>query len=799
MLGVRTIFRLSKTSLISLFENRSRVLDSPQRLNDASYLVSAQLEWRRKHVVVRGSTNVGGLTVAFEGRQGQVFSDSFEVRMARPDKFSGVNIHLTGTKITLDFPAPGQIRKFISYLLALPSIILELAKATPDIITFLKTKDAATAARLRIAFNIESQNRNSCILPGGQFFREKNLPSKLDDITIIVPVYNALRDLCTLLQCLDGNPHEIILINDGSDDPTIAKILKKFTANNANAKIITNKVNQGFVAASNLGIQHATGNVILLNSDAIPPSGDWASRLVFPIIDDDNIASVTPFSNNAEILSIPSPNNRYDIYRSAVDKIDEFASKFQGQTSVIDLPTGIGFCMAMNKDFISQIGGFDTTFGHGYGEEVDWCQKALRAGGRNVGLASLFVGHKGGSSFGNQKIDRIRAATKIIDARYPDYEKRVQEWVQEAPAQPQSLALSISWLSAMEENPVPVFIGHSMGGGAEAALQKEVDECLKTNLGVLILRVGGPLLWRIELIGRDFTYVGDASSKATVLQFLKPLEKFRLVYSCGVGGRHPLDAAHLISALIDQRCTLELRVHDFFLISPSWNLMNGHGRFEGVPDLNTSDHAHRVPALDGRASVSHQSWRNTWAQVVEKAQIITVFSHASGTLISQAYPEAAGKIRVTPHQLCNAPRKMRKGGQVIGVLGSLNKAKGAEVVQRLSQHPTLSRQIVVLGEMDGAFKLLRPHVFHGRYCQDQIADLAEKYDIGLWLIPSICPETFSFSTHEALATDLPVLAFARGAQGEAVTVASNGHAMDIDPDNTNKIISSIEAAFLTSH
>ena len=45
------------------------------------------------------------------------------------------------------------------------------------------------------------------------------------------------------------------------------------------------------------------------------------------------------------------------------------------------------------------------------------------------------------------------------------------------------------------------------------------------------------------------------------------------------------------------------------------------------------------------------------------------------------------------------------------------------------------------------------------------------------LVPSVWPETFSFTTHETLATGLPVLALDLGAQGAAVRSAPNGIAV----------------------
>lgn len=67
-------------------------------------------------------------------------------------------------------------------------------------------------------------------------------------------------------------------------------------------------------------------------------------------------------------------------------------------------------------------------------------------------------------------------------------------------------------------------------------------------------------------------------------------------------------------------------------------------------------------------------------------------------------------------------------------------------------------------------KLSFPH-FHkrGSYSSpEQLPQLLQQDEIDFVLIPSICPETFSYTTHEAISMGYPVLCFDLGTQAEVV-------------------------------
>lgn len=111
-------------------------------------------------------------------------------------------------------------------------------------------------------------------------------------VSILVPVYNVEK---YLRECLDSlinqtlQDIEIICINDGSTDNS-PKILEEYQAKDTRIKVI-NKINSGYGASMNIGLNAATGDYI-----GIVESDDFADSNMF---EDLYIIAV---DNNADIV-----------------------------------------------------------------------------------------------------------------------------------------------------------------------------------------------------------------------------------------------------------------------------------------------------------------------------------------------------------------------------------------------------------------------------------------------------------------------------------------------------------------
>ena len=103
----------------------------------------------------------------------------------------------------------------------------------------------------------------------------------------------------------------------------------------------------------------------------------------------------------------------------------------------VDLPTGVGSCLYIRRACLDQVGLFDADrFGRGYGEENDFCLRALARGWRSVLAGDVFVFHEGAVSFALERSERMRAALAALLEIHPDYLDRVHAFVATDPIRP---------------------------------------------------------------------------------------------------------------------------------------------------------------------------------------------------------------------------------------------------------------------------------------------------------------------------------------------------------------------------
>lgn len=250
--------------------------------------------------------------------------------------------------------------------------------------------------------------------------------------TVIVPVFNAHRALDACLASLDRTlpAHSAVYVSDdASSDPRVADVLSAWQQRSALAvRVVRQPRNLGFPGNVNAALAAtATADVVVLNSDTLTTAG-WLQRIAACAGVDARIASITPWSNNAEIASFP----RFCENNPAPDDPDTLAqaAASAGTPEYPELPTTMGFCMFLRRAALNLCGDFDAvTFGRGYGEENDLSCRFSAHGWRNVLCDDAYVVHSGNASFGPLDMGPGGDNLQRLLARWPDYNERIARFI----------------------------------------------------------------------------------------------------------------------------------------------------------------------------------------------------------------------------------------------------------------------------------------------------------------------------------------------------------------------------------
>ena len=250
-------------------------------------------------------------------------------------------------------------------------------------------------------------------------------------IAVVIPVYNAPEELerclASVYSTVPGDA-EVVVIDDASPDPATATVLRRWQENAPGGwRFFANRENRGFVGTANRGMKLTQNDIVLLNSDTEVTPG-WLQGLQRCLCSDPLIATATPWTNNGEIASIPRFCQVNPVPPDASSVAEVIARS--GSALYPELPTAVGFCMAIARRAIDRIGLFDEDlFGKGYGEENDFSMRVAQAGMRNVLCDDVYIVHLGGRSFGPTGLKPDESSMQRLLSRHPDYLLQVQEFI----------------------------------------------------------------------------------------------------------------------------------------------------------------------------------------------------------------------------------------------------------------------------------------------------------------------------------------------------------------------------------
>ncbi len=462
-------------------------------------------------------------------------------------------------------------------------------------------------------------------------------------VDVVVAVYNAPADLA---RCVDSvlahtrGAYRLVLIDDASEDPAIGTHFAALAARALpQVVLLRNDVNLGFTGTANRGLRlSSSADVVLLNSDTIVTAG-WLDALARCAASEPAVGTATPFSNNAEICSFP----RFCADNPWPEGADpEFVRAALARAAVPtypDLPTGVGFCLYVRRALIDAIGIFDPAFGKGYGEENDFCLRAVRAGYRNVLCDDAFVVHAGERSFAGRKTELGPRNMALLLDRHPQYLDLVRAFIAADPLQPLRAAAQAQ-LRAQAGGIGVLHVVHGHGGGTEHHVRALIDASRSRYRHYLAIATGER--WQVE------EHLEDGAVRN--FEFLRhdgePWRDFvgGLAATLRIGLVHLHNISGCREGILDALAGLPLpygyTVHDLNFACPTITFLGPDATYCGA-QTDTATCERCLGAQSAFAGVDIVAWRARHRELLARAAFLIAPAQWTANTLRRYFPELA--------------------------------------------------------------------------------------------------------------------------------------------------------------
>ena len=644
-------------------------------------------------------------------------------------------------------------------------------------------------------------------------------------VDIAIPIYNAydytVECINSIFRNTDLSTHTLMLINDKSPDEKILPMLKKVVEDNKDKNIILldNEENMGFVKTVNRAMQESKNDIILLNSDTeVTPN--WIEKIVECAYSNESIATVTPLTNNGTICSVPNFGIDNDLPDTMT--LDEY-SKMIEEISVSRYPqltTGNGFCMYIKRSVINELGLFDDeTFGKGYGEENDFCYRALDHGYTNVLCDNTFIYHKGTQSFKKENLTQSRAALidehmKLLTKKHPIYVQKTDQFIANNPLR--DIQENI-YINTMLHNKKKILYlvnewkeDMVMTGGTSLHLKDLILKNRDEDIASFVLAPDPLDLTRFKLylytekIAKEiFNFKTDINQYGQVVYtnntYKEMIEKLFDTFKFDI-----LHVHHFLFQSFDAIYVAKKRnvysiitLHDLYMSCPSINMVFNDKYCENNPKRDCA------LCLKRRLGVNSDflaNWRRKCENVLSMFDKVIVPSKDTKFQFEKVYKNLY--IEVVEHgvNVINVKDIKPKTGKStfdIAFVGAMAPHKGSNILKSLiktNNNSKIKIHLIGKSEDEELKKNKFGYVYHGQYERGMLPKLLKKYDIDLVCILATWPETYSYTLTETYMASVPVLTFDLGAVAQRVKDDKLGWTLPLE-STSKEILEKIRSIF----
>lgn len=620
--------------------------------------------------------------------------------------------------------------------------------------------------------------------------------------TVIMPIYNACAEARDGIHAVRrhtrlGDANRLLIIDDASTDPSVRELLDGL-AGIPGIRVVRNPQNLGYTRTINLGCELAgTDDVVLLNSDTIV-GPHWLRNLKIAAYRTDRTGTVTAVSNNAGAFSVPQPGTNALPAGLDVEDVARLVADCHFDTP-FEVPTGNGFCLYIKRALLDDIGLFDAdNFPVGYGEENEFCMRALEAGWCHRVDPATYVGHVRSASFGERKRQLAEAGLQRVQQMHPEYAGAIQGIRTSASFSiaRDRIARRLKQWTPLHGRPRPriMYVISTRVGGTPQA-----------NADLMHAMAGGWDCYALWCDRHKIEVMRARGSDYEVLQSYPLAEPLR--FATHVSGEYDdivrsilavwgIDLLHIRHLawhslnLVDIARSLDIPVvhsfHDFYTVCPSVTLVDADGNYHptGVDERTRNPLWKRDPTDTGLDGATLRHWQQRMQRVLAPCAAFVTTSQSAKDVLVDALPilaERDADFHVIPHgrdferfrQLAETTELAPDEPLRILLPGNIGLQKGMELVRKIRQIDSGRRlEFHLLGKCDPS--IADCVVDHGSYLRTEFAAKVATIRPHIAAVLSIGPETWCHTLTECWSCGLPVLGIDIGAVGERLKSSGGG-------------------------
>lgn len=636
---------------------------------------------------------------------------------------------------------------------------------------------------------------------------------KKRNVDIVIPVYNAFeftkKCIETVIMHTDLNENKLIIINDKSPDEKILPMLQDFVEKykDLNIKLINNEENLGFVKTVNKGMSDSKENdVILLNSDT-EVTKNWLNKLRDVAYIRENVATVTPLSNNATLASVP--NFLEDNELPSFLTLEEYAEEIEKCSFNMfpELSTAHGFCMYIRRDAIEKVGLFDDiTFEKGYGEENDFSFRCIKCGLTNLLCENTFIYHKGTQSFSKEKEEFVNSHIKLLQEKHPEnFDKNIflcinhpYKYVQE------NVKYSIN-----NNRKNVLIIAHEffrlkekLVGGTVLHIYDLIEKLRdRMNFHVVFPEKGK---YRIRSFFEDSTseiILGKISNYDSVelynYEYRKLMEKvFKIINVDFVHIHHMMrHYFDIIDIIKEKNIPYVVTLHDLYMICPTFNMLEKDEEYCG--ENPNCDCTSCLKITKNMETNIIPKWRELAYSVLKDAKKVITPTESTKVIAQKYFPNldmmaiehGVDQTVYKQDDIDNTQENVQENSDTqddkinLAFIGGINKLKGIDYLEKFIEEVNKESSKYRLHLFGATSKVDSNHsegnyICHGRYDREELPKLLKENKIDIALLLTIGVETYSYVLTETVVGGVPVIVFNLGALAERVEKNDLGWILD---------------------